>query len=287
MIIAQISDSHIEAPGKLTYGEFDATASLVGVVDALNELDPQPDLVLHTGDLVHSGKPEQYEPLRQILRRLDAPLSAIPGNHDSRDAMRAAFRDATWMPTDDEFLHYTIENLPVRVICLDTVIPGETPGMLCPKRLSWLRARLTEQPDRPTIIAGHHPAFDTAMTGTRTIGFVEGGPELADILASARQVVRVIAGHSHRPMLFEMSGRMAYVAPATCYQFECGLSAANTLALTREPPGYALHIWLNDPVFGPSLVTHTVPVGDFGAPVVFIRNGENVGPAAGVSGSGG
>jgi 3',5'-cyclic AMP phosphodiesterase CpdA len=274
MILAQISDSHIEAPGVLTYGTFDASASLSRVVDALNAADPQPTAVLHTGDLVHHGESAQYPPARAILGRIKAPVYAIPGNHDSREGFAEAFADQPWLPKDGPFLHYTVEDLPVRLICLDTVVPGQPWGTLCKERLAWLDAQLAAQPARPTIVACHHPPFATGLTGSSKIGLDQGGAEFANILSRHAQVQRVLCGHSHRPMLGMFGGRPVWVAPATCYQFEAGFSAENTLALTQEPPGYGLHLWLDDPVSGPSLVSHYVPVGDFGERRVLLRNGQ-------------
>lgn len=281
MHLVQISDSHIEAPGELAYGIFDSAASLARVIEAVNGRDPLPDVVIHTGDIVHHGAHEQYPPARELLSRLNAPVYAIPGNHDSREGFAAAFAGEPWLPTEGSFLHYTVEDLPVRLICLDTVVPGVAWGTLCEERLSWLEARLSEQPDRPTIVACHHPPMATGLTGSTKIGLDAGGRELAAILARHDQVQRVICGHSHRPMTGMFGGTPVWVAPATCYQFEAGTSAERTLALTQEPPGYSLHAWLDDPVEGSSLVSHYVPVGDFGERVLLMRNGERVGPLAG------
>ncbi|MCA8927127.1 MAG: phosphodiesterase [Alphaproteobacteria bacterium] len=277
MIIAQISDSHIEAPGVLTYGTFDAAASLARVVEALNACDPQPDLVIHTGDLVHHGDAAQYPPAREILAGLKAPLVAIPGNHDSREGFAAAFADAPWLPAGGPFLHFTVEDAgPLRLVCLDTVVPGQPYGALCADRLAWLEAQLAAAPERPTVVACHHPPFATGLTGTTKVGLDRGGPEFAAILSRHPQVQRLICGHSHRPIVGTFGGRPVWVAPATCYQFEAGFSAVNTLALTREPPGYSLHRWLDDPVQGPSLASHHIPVGDFGRPMVLLKDGKRV-----------
>ena len=84
MIIAQISDTHIVAPGKLfrcpvqgsatdserVYREFDTAAYLAQAVAALNALLPRPDIAVITGDLVDNGDPEEYEHLRAVLRPL-------------------------------------------------------------------------------------------------------------------------------------------------------------------------------------------------------------------------
>jgi len=82
----------------------------------LNRLAPRPDVALATGDLVERGEPEEYARLRAILDRLAMPLYVIPGNHDSREGLARAFADRGYLPTDGGFLHYTVEEWPVRLI---------------------------------------------------------------------------------------------------------------------------------------------------------------------------
>ena len=95
MLIAQITDTHIKLPGRLAYKKVDTAAMLRRCVQELLALSPQPDIVLLTGDLVDLGRPEEYEHLKSILAPIRQRIIAIPGNHDEREAMRAAFRDAS------------------------------------------------------------------------------------------------------------------------------------------------------------------------------------------------
>src|SRR4029453_17825226 len=121
MLIAQISDMHVKPPGELLYKRIDTTGFLERAVAHVMALDPRPDIVLATGDLVDGGKPEEYELLRRLLAPLAMPVYLIPGNPGARDAMRAVFPDHAYLPRDG-FLHYTIDGLPVRLIALDTLI---------------------------------------------------------------------------------------------------------------------------------------------------------------------
>ena len=92
-IIAQISDLHIKAPGELAYGKVDTARALERCVAELNALDPRPDLVVISGDLVDTPTPGEYEYLWRLLAPLKIPFIGVPGNHDARDMMRAAFPD--------------------------------------------------------------------------------------------------------------------------------------------------------------------------------------------------
>lgn len=281
MILVQITDTHIEEPGDLAYGRYDTAATLKAAVTAIGQMSPAPDLVLHTGDMAHHGSIERYRYFRELIADLEVPFYAIPGNHDGRVPFRAAFADTDWMPTEGEFLHYVIDDFDLRIICCDSVREDETPGGFCADRLSWLNTQLSAAPNKPTVVALHHPPFGSAMTGTTSNGLVEGGAELSALLQRHSQVVRVIAGHAHRPFTCAFGGTIGYAAPTTCYPFALETGPERVLSITGEPPAFAVHIWMEDAGVGaPGLVTHTVPVGDWGEPITLLRNGERVIAAA-------
>ncbi len=120
MIIAQITDTHIKAEGKLAYRKVDSAKALGDCVDHVNRLEPRPDVVIMTGDLADVGRPSEYAVFRRIVDRLAMPYFVIPGNHDERGAFRQAFADHPYLPSDGDFLHYAIEDYPIRLIGLDT-----------------------------------------------------------------------------------------------------------------------------------------------------------------------
>src|SRR6201987_710332 len=91
VLIAQISDLHIKPPGALAYGRVDAAKALERCVAALNAFEPGPDYVVLLGDLVDTPTAEEYDYLKRLLAPLRLPVAGIPGNHDSRELMRAAF----------------------------------------------------------------------------------------------------------------------------------------------------------------------------------------------------
>src|SRR5688572_5629601 len=129
MIVAQLSDPHVVAPGQVLYGRVDTPACLARAVAEVNGLDPLPDVTVVTGDLVGHKEPAEYEHLRQLLAPLRMPVFLIPGNVDSRDLLRATFAADGYLPKDG-FLQYVIDDYPVRIIALDTHIPGEGGGTL-------------------------------------------------------------------------------------------------------------------------------------------------------------
>ena len=274
MIIAQISDTHIVAPGKLfrcpvqgtapdaerVSREFDTAAYLTRAVAALNALVPRPDITVVTGDLVDTGDPAEYERLRAVLRSLAMPFFVIPGNHDSREPLRAAFRADGYLPADG-FLQYAVEDYPLRLVALDTVIPGQHSGNLCAERLGWLDRTLADQPDRPTVVLMHHPPFATGITYMDGYGLANVAG-LAEVIGRHPQVERILCGHLHRAIDRRFAGTVAGTAPSTAHQVRLNLVPGATISFSFEPPGYQLHVW--DAATG--LVTHTAPLGDWSGP---------------------
>ena len=225
MLIAQITDLHISTPGSVNDRLFRTPEHLARAVAHLNGLTPRPDVVLATGDLVERGEPEEYARLRAILDGLAMPLYVIPGNHDAREPLARAFADRGYLPQDGGFLHYTVEDWPVRLIGLDTHVPGAPGGRLCAERLAWLDARLGEGTARPTVIFMHHPPFETGLRAMDAMG-LEGKTELAAVIGRHPQVEAVLCGHVHRPMTRRFAGTVAITSPATAHQLALDLAPA-------------------------------------------------------------
>ena len=260
-IIAQITDCHVGERGGAFDRQFQSGKHLSTAVCHIMALDPRPDIVVATGDLVHEGRCEEYEHLSSALVPLSMPVYPIPGNHDDRDGMRAAFADHHHLPAGP-FLHYAIEGYPLRLIFLDTLIPGETGGELCAERVAWLDERLNEEPDRPTFIAMHHPPFLTGMAPfdrNRNGRGLIGAESFGEVIARHPQVERIVCGHIHRPISTRWRGTTVSVAPSTSHQIELDLGEDRRLTLVKEPPAVDLHVWLA----GGSLVSHRSYIGDY------------------------
>ncbi len=265
MLIAQITDTHIKLPGKLAYKKVDTAAMLERCVAELQALKQQPDLILLTGDLVDLGRPEEYDHLKAILSPLKQRIIAIPGNHDERDAMRDAFAHGGYLPTArGSFLHFAIDDdYPLRLIGLDTVIPGQGGGELCAERLRWLDDTLAQQPDRPTLVMMHHPPFTTGIGHMDKIG-LKGAAEFEAIVAQHPQIRLILCGHLHRVIRAEVGGRSALTCPSPAHQVALDIDHDAPSRFTMEPPGFMLH-WWNDG----RLISHTAAIGDYDGPHPF------------------
>ena len=274
MMIAQITDMHVRPSGRTAYG-IDTNAMLATAVETLQGLARKPDLVIATGDLTDCGLPEEYEALRSLLEPLSMPVYLVPGNHDRRETLFEAFGSDGYLRNDDGFLHYVVDGHAVRLIGLDTVVPGSGHGELCAQRLAWLAARLDEDRRTPTLIFMHHPPFSTGLGDMDRIN-CRNGAALAGLLTGYGNVERVVCGHHHRPITVRWAGTIGSVAPSTAHQVTLDLVADDSPAtFTLEPPGFHLHLW--SPAAG--LVTHLVPVGRYEGPFPFVLDADYPGQA--------
>lgn len=263
MLIAQLSDLHVCEAGRLANGVVDTNVLAARAFAAVREAPNRPDLILLSGDLVEAGRPEQYRNLAGMVQDLPAPVFAIPGNHDARDALRAEL--GGMVPTQDApFIQYVIEDQPVRLVMLDTLVPGSDHGELCDQRLRFLETALAAAPDRPTMVAMHHPPLTLGIGHMDRIALRNPG-QFAAVIARHPQVRRIVCGHVHRPAFGSCAHAIVAVAPSVAHQVELNLNPGAPGAFTFEPGGYYLHRWT--PADG--LVTHLAFAGEYKGPYIF------------------
>ena len=243
MLIAQISDTHILASAsELPAAQLRADCLRRCIADINQQ---HPDVVIFTGDTVQHGQPEEYARLRELLAPLQAPLYLIPGNRDANEAMRAAFNDKTYLPANRDFLHYTVEDYPVRLVALDSTLSGERKGRFCPERQAWLDAVLSEQPNRPTLLFIHHPPFDVGDHYIDGYRRPEEASALSDIVSRHPQVVGMLCGHVHCPVERQWAGTSARIMPSIAVDVRKGVDETEA----REQPIYMLHRFSEDTGF--------------------------------------
>ena len=264
-IIAQITDLHVQTETDRAYQVVNTNPLVENAIAHLNTLAPQPDVVVATGDLVHQGTVDEYEQLRAILAPLNCPIYLLPGNHDDRSALKKVFSDHKYLPQDQAHLSYVVDDYSVRMVMVDTTIPGEGGGRVDGDRLSWLSAQLDAAPHQPTLLFMHHPPFATGIAMMDKIG-LEGHEQLAELVAQHPQVERVSCGHLHRGIACKWGGTVATTQPSLVHQVVLDLNPDAVGRFIMEPPAYQLHIGN-----GRDLVSHTVVLGEFDGPYRFVH----------------
>jgi 3',5'-cyclic-AMP phosphodiesterase len=234
-ILAQISDTHVRAD--------DDGASARQLKRALDQArDYRADVILLTGDLVNDERADEYALLAETIANPPAPLYVLPGNHDDRARIRAALPAHAYLPRSGP-LSFAVNDFPVRLVCVDQIVPGETHGSFTNDEATWLDRTLSAQPDRPTIVALHHPPFPTHDLLFDTIG-LRNADLFASVIAGHRQVARVICGHHHRVAIGQAAHAPVVVAPSTSWIYGLALHEGQPVApATREQTGWMLHGW--------------------------------------------
>jgi 3',5'-cyclic-AMP phosphodiesterase len=246
MIIAQISDTHIalDAP------DADRRLSDFALTIAdINELDPLPDAIVHTGDVAHNGRQDEYARAAAILAKARVPVYVLAGNKDNRANLREAFAAGGYFVPDFDFVQYAIDGYPVRLIVLDTLSVGNK-GDFCRERFKHLADLIEAETTKPVAVFAHHPPF-----------MVTEGPEafhfdsqlvmskLRSALRASGRVIAVFSGHVHRAAWGDVAGIPATVMPAV----------ATSLRHGQYPPHLksraVYHVHRFDPVCG--FVTET------------------------------
>jgi len=265
ILIAQISDLHIKSPGNLAYGKVDTAAALERCVAALNALQPRPDLVVISGDLVDTPTPQEYDHLKRLLAPLQIPFIGIPGNHDSRAMMRAAFPD--WDYAAPDALDQVMRVGGLDLVLLDSSVDQKPHGELEAATLQWLDAKLATSNKAPALVFLHHPPFLTGI-GHMDVQNLRNADALASVVKRHPRVQLVAAGHVHRATLTSFAGVPATICPAPNHAVALDLGALLPPSFIVEPPALHLHVWFPGAGFG-HIVTHSVPVGQFDGPHPF------------------
>ncbi len=269
MLIAQISDLHIRPRGKPAYRVSETNMLVARALAALRALTPAPDLVVITGDLTDWGLPEEYALLRQLLAVLPMPVLMIPGNHDRRAELLDAFSGAA---DGHGFIGFVHDAGPLRLIGLDTLVPGASHGALCGDRLAALEHALAGRADTPTMIFMHHPPFDCGIAHMDRIALTEGREAFLRIVAANPQIERVLCGHHHRPIQTRLAGTLVQIAPSVAHQVTLDLGPDGEGSMTMEPPAFLLHRWADG-----ALVTHQAYVEAYPGPFPFVLDADYLG----------
>jgi 3',5'-cyclic-AMP phosphodiesterase len=264
--IAQISDLHIKPPGSLAYGRVDTAKALERCVATLNAFTPKPDLVVISGDLADTPTAEEYDHLKRLLAPLQLPFVGIPGNHDSRELMRAAFPRAGYAFASGP-LNQKVEVGGLDLVLLDSSVPGKPHGELDASTLQWLDQMLASAPDRPALLFQHHPPFITGIWHMDRQN-LRNADDLAVIVRRHPRVQLIATGHVHRATLTMFAGVPTTICPAPNHAVDLDLAELRPPSFRVEPPAFHLHNWLPGEGFG-NVVTHQVPIGDFDGPHPF------------------
>lgn len=214
--ILHLSDTHLLAGPQPLYGSVDSRAKLLSLFERLSAAERKPEAIVFTGDLADKGELEAYDELRSIVEpaaeQMGAKVIWVMGNHDKREHFKERLLDeAPDMAPMDRV--YEVNGL--RIVTLDTSVPGYHHGELSDSQLSWLRSVLRTPAPDGTILALHHPPVPSVQDLTVLVE-LRHQRDLAAVLAGT-DVRSIIAGHLHYSTFATFAGIPVSVASATCY----------------------------------------------------------------------
>ena len=254
--LLHLSDTHLLAGGKRLYGSVDVEAHLAQLFAEIEASGARPEAIVFTGDLADKGEPGAYELLRSLVEPVAARLGAeviwVMGNHDDRAAFRSSLLKEA--PSDAPIDRvYEINGL--RVIALDTSVPGAHYGAVSNRQLLWLANELSVPAPDGTILAMHHPPVPSVLDLAVAVELRDQEP-LAQVLRGT-DVRSIIAGHLHYSSASTFAGIPVSVASATCYTQDLNVPVGGTLGRDGARAFNLVHVY-------PSTVLHSVvPLGTF------------------------
>ena len=232
-LLVQLSDLHVGG----NEDGIEPLPRLEAVIAAVRSLPNRPDAVLVSGDLTDDGVEAGYRIARELLAQLDVPLHVIPGNHDDRARLRAAFD----LPgVGDERINYSVQVGDLRLVAFDSIVPGQDPGDFPPDQLRWLDEELAEQPESPTLLALHHTPLTTGIPEWDAINLLAPQREaLAAVVARHPQLRAIVGGHLHRVAVSTLAGCPVLAAPSTFWQVRPNFDHDEVHPV--DTPGFAIH----------------------------------------------
>lgn len=242
MLIAHLSDFHLFADRPETPPvRLDIEKIARKIVDDLAHFSPALDAIALTGDITDGGSVADYDLLKDVLSPLKAPVLVVPGNHDRRTNLRAAFADR--LPFENSgYLNYHTHIDGFRILALDTLIEGQIAGALAPESLSWLSEKLADVTEQPTLILLHHPPFPSGMAPLDNNALVGGHDEIAALVRNYAGSLILLAGHIHRPYQAIWNGAYCAVGGSPAFQVALDIAAtAHEPACITEPYSYFVY----------------------------------------------
>jgi 3',5'-cyclic AMP phosphodiesterase CpdA len=254
-VIAHISDTHFLGGKRPLYGVLDTDQTLVRALEQLERSGARPEAIVVTGDLADLGEPDAYQRLRDlvapVVERLGAQLVWVMGNHDEREPFSSVLLGGE-ASTDPQDAVYWVGGL--RIIALDSTVPGYHHGELTPAQLDWLRAELATAAPDGTLLALHHPPLPSPVEIMAIIE-LDDQPALAEVLRGS-DVRGILAGHYHYSSFGTFAGIPVSVASATCYTIDVSADPGTLLGVDGSQ-GFNLVQLYDD------IVVHSIiPIGD-------------------------
>lgn len=261
-VLVHVTDPHFVADG-LLYGEMDPQPGLAQVLDAIEASGLEPEAIIFSGDLTDKGKVEAYRLLKTVCdayaERIGTRIIWAMGNHDDRTNFQRVMLDEEPLP-GPVYRRYHLGGL--RVLVLDSSIPGFHHGEIGGDQLDWLAKELETPADDGTLLVLHHPPVPPVQD-LAVLSELRNQTGLARVLEGS-DVIGILSGHTHCSLFSTFANIPVSVAASTSYTQDLALPSG---AMQGRDGARSFNLIR---VHGRAVVTAVVPVGtyrSFGTPV--------------------
>ncbi|MFF2634062.1 phosphodiesterase [Microbacterium sp. NPDC058021] len=260
-VIVHLSDTHLLGGDRMLGGRFDSLTNLRATLDAVERLGVRPDALVFTGDIADLGEPDAYRAVRAavepVAERLGAPVVWVAGNHDERPELR---RDLLGLDPTEEPVTGVWDLGGLRLVALDSSVPGWHHGDLDAGQLEWLRQVLREPAPLGTLLALHHPPLPSHIP-LFDILELRHQEELAEVIAGT-DVRGILAGHLHYSTHGMFAGVPVSVAAATCYTMNLQRAPEEVNGMDAGQSFHLVHVY-DDTITHAVVPVVDAPTGDF------------------------
>lgn len=237
-VVAHISDLHFD-------GTPESRARISSALHYIESHAAGIDVLLVSGDIADEGTAEQYAETAATLRS-PLPMLVTVGNHDNRER----FSEAMLGAASPQPINSAYRDGDVLLLALDSSIPGRADGLLSEETLAWTSAQIDAAgPGVRVLMAMHHPPVPLGMPFMDTI-YLTNPEHLAALLDRYPNIVGILCGHAHSPVVTSFAGRPVCVAPGVASTLNLPFEG-HEIVHTHQPPGIAFHL-----LDGYRLITH-------------------------------
>lgn len=267
--LLHVSDTHFVGQGRL-FGKVDVEAHLTALLQQFENNHARPEAIIFTGDLADKGDPAAYRRLRAIVEpialQIGTELIWVMGNHDDRAAFRTSLLDQRPSSAPVDSVHWVGG---LRIIALDTSVPGKHHGDLTERQLQWLGSELATRAPEGTILAMHHPPVPSVLD-LAVLVELQQQHRLATVLTGT-DVRSILAGHLHYSTTATFAGIPVSVASASCYTQDLAVPPGALQSRDGAQAVNLVHVY-------PHTVMHSVvPIGSY--PALSTVSGEEAAAA--------
>lgn len=252
--LLHFSDTHLIAGEGDLYGDVNADTLLTQIFTELEASGARPEAMIFTGDIADTGEVDAYKRIKAMVdpvaEKLGAEVIWAMGNHDDRSSFR---KHLLHQPesTDPIFSSHDVNGL--RILVIDTSVPGHHYGEISEEQLVWLSEQLATPAPDGTILALHHPPVPAVLDMAMTVELHD-QYKLAEVVRGS-DIRSIIGGHLHYSSTATFAGIPVSVASSTCYTQNLNVPVGGTFGRDTNQSFNLIHVY-------PETILHSVvPIG--------------------------